>query len=37
LSSTASEFLVEASLKAFNDGKPFYARSWLERIPRKGV
>jgi uncharacterized protein len=37
LSSTASEFLVEASLKAFDDGKPFYARSWLERIPRKGV
>jgi predicted acyl esterase len=37
LSSTENEFLVEASLKAFDRGKPFFAKSWLERIPRKGV
>ncbi|MDF2764329.1 MAG: peptidase, partial [Rhodospirillales bacterium] len=37
LSATETEFLVEASLKAFEGGKPFFARSWLERIPRNGV
>ena len=37
LSSTESEFLVEASLKAFDRGKPFFAKSWFERIPRNGV
>lgn len=37
LSSTETEFLVEASLKAFDAGKPFFAKSWLERIPRNGV
>jgi putative CocE/NonD family hydrolase len=37
LSSTEREFLVEASLKAFDGGKPFFAKSWLERIPRQGV
>ncbi|MFM9844517.1 MAG: CocE/NonD family hydrolase [Dongiaceae bacterium] len=37
LSSTESDFLVEASLKASEGGKPFFARSWLQRIPRKGV
>lgn len=37
LSSTESEFLVEASLKAYEKGKPFFAKSWLERIPRKHV
>jgi hypothetical protein len=37
LSSTESEFLVEATLKAFDSGKPFFARSWLQRIPRNGV
>jgi hypothetical protein len=37
LSSTESEFLVEASLKAFDGGKPFFVKSWLECIPRKGV
>jgi hypothetical protein len=37
LTSTAEEFLVEASLKAFEAGKPFFVKSWLERIPRDGV
>jgi putative CocE/NonD family hydrolase len=37
LSSTESEFLVEATLKASDGGKPFFARSWLQRIPRNGV
>jgi hypothetical protein len=37
LSSTSTEFLVEASLKAFDGGKPAFAKSWLERIPRRGV
>ncbi len=37
LSSTATDFLVEASLKAFDGGKPVFAKSWLERIPRRGV
>jgi hypothetical protein len=37
LSATADAFLVEASLKAFDGGKPFFARTWLERIPRDGV
>jgi predicted acyl esterase len=37
LSATESEFLVEASLKAFDGGRPFFAKSWLERIPRNGV
>jgi hypothetical protein len=37
LSSTKSEFLIEASLKAFEGGKPVFAKSWLQRIPRKGV
>jgi putative CocE/NonD family hydrolase len=37
LSATQGEFLVEASLKAFDGGKPFFAKSWLERIPRRGV
>jgi hypothetical protein len=37
LSSTERDFLVEASLKAFDGGKPFFAKSWLERIPRNGV
>jgi uncharacterized protein len=37
LSATPGEFLVEATLKAFDGGKPFFAKSWLERIPRRGV
>ena len=37
LSATETEFLIEASLKAFDGGKPFFAKSWLERIPRNGV
>ena len=37
LISTATEFVVEASLKTYEDGKPFFIRSWLERIPRKEV
>jgi putative CocE/NonD family hydrolase len=37
LSATETEFLVEASLKAFDGGKPFFAKSWLRRIPRNGV
>ena len=37
LSATETEFLVEASLKTFDGGKPFFAKSWLERIPRNGV
>ncbi len=37
LSATDSEFLVEASLKTFEGGRPFFAKSWLERIPRNGV
>jgi hypothetical protein len=37
LSSTPAEFLVEATLKAYDDGKPFFVKSWLERIPRNGV
>jgi uncharacterized protein len=37
LTSTPSEFLVEASLRAFDGGKPFFIRSWLERIPRDGA
>ncbi len=37
LSATESEFLVEASLKAFDGGRPFFAKSWLERIARNGV
>jgi hypothetical protein len=37
LSATADEFLVEATLTASDGGKPFFLRSWLERIPRDGV
>ena len=37
LSATETEFLVEASLKTFDGGRPFFAKSWLERIPRNGV
>jgi predicted acyl esterase len=37
LSATQGEFLVEASLKAFDGDKPFFVKSWLERIPRRGV
>jgi hypothetical protein len=37
LSSTETEFLVEASLKAYDGGKPFFAKSWLKRISRNGV
>ena len=31
------EFLVEATLKVYEKGKPFFVKSWLERIPRKNV
>ncbi|RWQ60892.1 MAG: hypothetical protein EOS86_33870 [Mesorhizobium sp.] len=37
LSATSSEFLVEATIKASDAGKPFHLKSWLERIPRIGV
>jgi putative CocE/NonD family hydrolase len=37
LSATEAEFLVEASLKACDGGKPFFVKSWLDRIPRRGV
>ncbi|WP_292717502.1 CocE/NonD family hydrolase, partial [Mesorhizobium sp.] len=37
LSATSDEFLVEATLKATDAGKPFHLQSWLERIPRNGV
>jgi putative CocE/NonD family hydrolase len=37
LTSTPSEFLVEASLRAFDGGKPFFIKGWLERIPRDGA
>jgi uncharacterized protein len=37
LSCTETEFLIEASLKASDGGKPFFAKSWLKRIPRNGV
>jgi putative CocE/NonD family hydrolase len=37
LSATEGEFLVEASLKVFDGGKPFFVKSWLDRIPRRGV
>jgi hypothetical protein len=37
LTATAEEFLVEATLTAADGGRPFFLRSWLERIPRDGV
>ena len=37
LTSTEKEFLVEATLKVSENGKPFFLKSWLERIPRRLV
>ena len=37
LTSTETEFLVEATLKVYEAGKPFFVKSWFERIPRKHV
>jgi len=37
LTSNEKEFLVEAALKVSEKGKPFFLKSWLERIPRKHV
>ena len=31
---TEDDFLIEARLEAFDDGEPFFARSWSRRIPR---
>ena len=35
LSCTATEFLAEATLRVLDEGKPFFLRSWLKRIPRE--
>lgn len=37
LSSTPDEFLAEATLKTYDGDKPFFMKSWLNRIPRAGV
>ncbi|KRS18669.1 CocE/NonD family hydrolase [Roseovarius indicus] len=29
-----NDFIIEASIRAYEDGKPVLAKSWLERIPR---
>lgn len=37
LTSTETDFVIEATLRATDAGKPFFARSWLTKIPRDGV
>jgi hypothetical protein len=37
LSSTADNFLAEATLKVLDGGKPIFLRSWLKKIPRNSV
>jgi uncharacterized protein len=37
LSCTETEFLVDTTLNVLDAGKPFFLKSWLQRVPRRGV